>query len=90
MGRERGREGEGGREGGRDNCYMYVQHQSNNTTIFKKQSDVVLRNYVSGRSTVSRRTMVRNYVTRRSIVSRRTMVRNYARRDVDTQSWCTN
>ena len=27
--------------------------------------------------------MLRNYVSRRSIVSRRTMVRNYVRRDVD-------
>ena len=46
-------------------------------------SDVLLRNYVSRRSIVSRRTMLRNYVSRRSIVSRRTMVRNYVRRDVD-------
>ena len=44
---------------------------------------MILRNYVSRRSIVPRRTMVRNYVTRRTFVSRRTMVRNYVRRDVD-------
>ena len=36
---------------------------------------MILRNYESRRSIVSRRTMVRDYVTRRLIVSRRTMVR---------------
>ena len=35
-GREGGGAGEwGGRGRGRDDCYMYVQKQSNNTTIFK-------------------------------------------------------
>ena len=47
---------------------------------------MILRNNVSRRSIVPRRTMVRNYVRRRSIVSRRTKVRNYVRRDVDNRS----
>ena len=75
----------GGREG-----EMTVMGMFNNNPMtpqyLKKQSDVILRNYVSRRSIVSRRTMVRNYVSRRSIVSRRTMVRNYVRRDVDILS----
>ena len=49
---------------------------------------------------LSPRHVERNYVSRRSTVSRRTRVRNYVRCDVDilrhpdsqinTQSWCTN
>ena len=63
-----------------------AQHRTHVTLKIEQycqQYDVILRNNVSRRSIVPRRTMVRNYVSRRPIVSRRTMVRNYVRRDVD-------